>query len=98
MVKANLNTLSLPAPRNWVQKNGAKRRSASSENWLCALIGRSLFSVAPGLAVDPSAGGLGGVLDVAKHVMQGLAEVRIVDPVENFLADFFRAQHAGKMQ
>src|SRR5215207_7401797 len=32
-VNANLNRLSLPAPRNWVQKNGAKRRSPSSANW-----------------------------------------------------------------
>ncbi len=31
-VNANLNRLSLPAPRNWVQKNGAKRRCRSSVN------------------------------------------------------------------
>ena len=37
-VNANLNKLSLPAPRNWVQKNGAKRRSRSSWNWLCSAI------------------------------------------------------------
>ena len=36
-VKANLNRLSLPAPRNWVQKNGAKRRWPSRANWFgCA--------------------------------------------------------------
>src|SRR5436305_13752482 len=28
--------LSLPAPSNWVQKNGAKRRSRRSRNWLCS--------------------------------------------------------------
>ena len=32
-MNANLNRLSLPAPRNWVQKKGAKRRCASSANW-----------------------------------------------------------------
>ena len=31
-VNANLNRLSLPAPRNWVQKNGAKRRCFKSAN------------------------------------------------------------------
>jgi hypothetical protein len=31
-VNANLNRLSLPAPRNWVQKNGPKRRWPSSAN------------------------------------------------------------------
>lgn len=33
-MKANLNRLSLAAPANWVQKNGAKRRWPSSANWL----------------------------------------------------------------
>ena len=33
MISAFLNTLSLPAERNWVQKNGAKRRSFSRSNW-----------------------------------------------------------------
>src|SRR5580698_7739787 len=33
-VKPTLKTLSLSAPRNWVQKNGAKRRSRSRSNWL----------------------------------------------------------------
>ena len=32
-VNANLNRLSLPAPRNWVQKKGAKRRWPSNANW-----------------------------------------------------------------
>ena len=32
-VNANLKRLSLPAPRNWVQKNGAKRRWPSRANW-----------------------------------------------------------------
>src|ERR1700691_885487 len=38
MVNANFKTLSLPAPRNWVQKNGAKRRWRNNENWLDSLI------------------------------------------------------------
>jgi len=33
-VNANFRTLSLPAPKNCVQKNGAKRRWRSSANWL----------------------------------------------------------------
>ena len=33
-VKANLKRLSLAAPRNCVQKSGAKRRSPRSRNWL----------------------------------------------------------------
>src|ERR1700754_2584471 len=32
-VNANLNRLSLPAPRNWVQKKGANLRWLSSANW-----------------------------------------------------------------
>src|SRR6476661_8078929 len=35
---AFLKTLSLAAPANWVQKNGAKRRSRSSANWLWRII------------------------------------------------------------
>ena len=31
-----LNTLSFIAPKNCVQKNGAKRRSPSNANWLCS--------------------------------------------------------------
>ena len=31
-VKEYLKTLSLAAPQNWVQKNGAKRRCASNAN------------------------------------------------------------------
>src|SRR3954471_12210815 len=38
-VKANLKRLSLPAPRNCVQKRGAKRRSRSNRNWLEAMSG-----------------------------------------------------------
>src|SRR5450830_786579 len=32
--RAVLNRLSLKAPKNWVQKNGAKRRWANRANWL----------------------------------------------------------------
>src|SRR5688572_309735 len=38
MTSAFLRTLSLSAPRNWVAKNGPKRRSRSSANWLLPLI------------------------------------------------------------
>ncbi|MEE2979771.1 MAG: hypothetical protein VYB88_20095, partial [Pseudomonadota bacterium] len=40
---ATLKTLSFIAPKNWVQKNGAKRRCFSRENWLDWLIGRRLL-------------------------------------------------------
>src|SRR3954466_4223032 len=36
-VKANLKRLSFAAPRNWVQKSGAKRRWPRSSNWLWSL-------------------------------------------------------------
>src|SRR6476661_1353364 len=51
---AFLKTLSLAAPRNCVQKNGANRRSRSSVNWLGALMDRSLsrLSVQPGSRQD----------------------------------------------
>src|SRR5437879_11487325 len=35
---ANLNALSLAAPRNCVQKNGAKRRCLSRTDWPCSII------------------------------------------------------------
>src|SRR3990172_1589449 len=40
MTSAFLNTLSLNAPRSWVAKNGPKRRSPRSLNWLRSVICR----------------------------------------------------------
>src|SRR5512139_2159154 len=33
--------LSLPAPKNWVRKKGAKRRSRNRRNWLCSITAAS---------------------------------------------------------
>ena len=42
---AVLNRLSLKAPKNWVQKNGAKRRWLNRENWLAWLMLEALWKV-----------------------------------------------------
>src|SRR5450755_1971179 len=76
---------SLPAPRNWVQKKGAKRRSRRSWNWLCSCC-------IPGSMVSRLRGEI--VLD------RGQRGAHFVDigPEVDLLADLFTLQDAGVAQ
>src|ERR1035438_7856948 len=77
--------LSLPAPRNWVQKNGAKRRSRRSWNWLCSVSIRESCMSAKRCEI---------VLHQNERVLHG----GNIEPEPDFLADLFALQHAGPAQ